>query len=68
MTVTARGGGDTSTAVGHTADIYEETSQAGLELTRTLLAGGGEPGLRASGEIAGDPAEVAARIGVELEA
>jgi hypothetical protein len=67
VTVTAEGGAKRFTAVGRVADIYEETSQAGLELTRTLLEDGGAPGFRASGEIAGEPAEVAARIGIDLQ-
>jgi short subunit dehydrogenase-like uncharacterized protein len=68
VTVTAEGAGRRQTAVAHVDDIYEITSQAAFELTRTLLTDGCEPGFRSSGQVIGAPAEVAARIGIRLDA
>lgn len=68
VTVTAEGAGRRRTAVAHVDDIYETTSQAAFELTRTLLTNGCDPGFRSSGQVIGAPAEVAARIGIRLEA
>jgi hypothetical protein len=67
VTVTASGAGRRATAVGRVADVYEITSQAAFELARTVLERKPEPGFRASGEIAGEPEEVARRIGLELQ-
>jgi hypothetical protein len=65
VAVAARGGGRTRVGTVDMDDIYELTSQAALEVSRGLLAGA-EPGVRASGSVVGDPAEVAERIGVRL--
>lgn len=46
-------------------DIYELTSQAALEVAKCLLAGTA-PGVRSSGDVVGDPHDVAKRIGVRL--
>lgn len=68
VTVTAEGAGRRQTAVADVDDIYEITSQAAFELTRTLLTSGSDPGFRSSGQVIGAPAEVAARIGIDLMA
>jgi hypothetical protein len=48
-------------------DVYELTSQAMLELVLTLLdSGDRHTGFRASGQVIGEPAEVAKRIGIQL--
>lgn len=66
VTVTAEGGGRRASATAQMADVYELTSQAALELTRTLIERGAPGGLRAIGELVGDAHEVAGRIGVTL--
>ena len=66
LTVTATGQGRTATAIGRVADVYEITSQSAFELARTVLEHRPAPGFRASGEIAGEPEEVAGRIGLQL--
>lgn len=65
VAVAAHAGGASSVATIDMDDIYELTSQAALEVSRSLLKGA-EPGVRASGSVVGDPAEVAERIGVRL--
>jgi saccharopine dehydrogenase (NAD+, L-lysine-forming) len=47
-------------------NVYELTSQAVLELVLTLLADDRHTGFCASGQVIGEPAEVAKRIGVDL--
>lgn len=66
ITVTAEGARTRAIAVGTLADVYELTSQAAFELTRTLLEHDVAPGFRSSGEVVGEPVDVAARIGVTL--
>jgi saccharopine dehydrogenase (NAD+, L-lysine-forming) len=65
VAVTACGAGQRRTATVDMDDIYELTSQAALEVARTLL-GGAKPGVQASGSVVDDPEEVAERIGVRL--
>lgn len=47
-------------------DTYELTSRAAFEVARQLCDGFGAPGVRMSAAVVGDPAEVAARLGVRL--
>jgi short subunit dehydrogenase-like uncharacterized protein len=68
VTVTAEGASRCATATADVLDVYEFTSQAAFELAQTLLEHGATGGVRASGEIVGNPDEVAQRIGVTLAA
>jgi Saccharopine dehydrogenase NADP binding domain len=49
-------------------DTYELTSQAAFEVARRLCDGCGAPGVRMSAAVVADPAEVAARLHVRLNA
>jgi hypothetical protein len=48
-------------------NVYELTSQAVLEIVLSLLADDRHTGFCASGQVVGEPAEVAKRIGVDLD-
>jgi hypothetical protein len=66
VTVAVHSAGATALATVEIDDVYELTSQAALEVSRSLLSRNAAAGVRASGAVVGDPAEVAKRIGVRL--
>jgi short subunit dehydrogenase-like uncharacterized protein len=66
VTVAVHSATSTTVATVEIDDVYELTSQAALEVSRSLLNRDADPGVRASGAVVGDPADVANRIGVRL--
>ncbi len=65
-TVRAEGSGGRCTVVGSVTDVYDVTARSGFLAARALLAGAGEPGMRAWSSVAGSSDTVAAEAGVHL--